>query len=350
MDKAIRKERAKARTREAGFGYMLIAPYVIVFLFFSVVPIVAGIVISFMRYNPYTPDTNTFIGFGNFVAIFDPDNPISVTFWKSFLTLFAFDFVLVPVMTVVQIALAYIINLHPPGYKIFRAIIYMPCIVSVSILGIVFGNMFTGTESGLINAILGKTIRWMGGTPWKDDFLRWMVMFIATMWWQTGGNFVIFSGAMQSIPKSLLEACEMDGGGRFRKIFSVVVPHMKGTVAICLFNTIIAYLGIYGQPFVFAEVENADIMVTPMLFIQNFVSNFNYVRQTGYICACSAVFAIITMIFGFVERAATSEHPLRSKHSKHCSSYMADKAFYDAEISALLSAKEGKNEITQTSN
>ena len=98
--------------------------------------------------------------------------------------------------------------MHPPGYKIFRAIIYLPSVVSVTIVGIIFGNMFASDSSGLINAWLNTDIKWLQGVPWAGDTLRWLVMFIASVWWQTGTNFVIFSGALRNVPKSLYEACE----------------------------------------------------------------------------------------------------------------------------------------------
>lgn len=334
----IKKERKKSRRRDAGFAYALVAPFILVFLFFSVVPFVGGIIMSLMKYNPYLPETNQFIGFANFTAIFDPNNPISTTFLKSFLTLFAFDFVLTPSIIIIQFLLAYVNNMHPPGYKIFRVILYMPCVVSVSVLGIIFGNMFAGTEQGLINATFGKVIRWMGGIPWESDFKRWFVMFIATIWWQTGGNFIIFSGALQSVPKSLSEACEMDGGGRARKIFTVVLPHMKGTVSLCLFNTIIAYMGIYGQAVMFSEIENAGILVTPMMFLQNFLSNINYAKQTGYICACAVVFGLIQMILGQIERTALADRELRQKHSIACEKFMEFDDYYKTVILPEVSA------------
>lgn len=150
-----------------------------------------------------------------------------------------FDIVAVPCLIIIPLVLAYFINMQPPGYKIFRALIYLPSVISVSIMGIIFGNMFAGDSSGLINAWLNTEIHWLSGTPWHGDTLRWLVMLIASIWWGTGTNFVIFSGALKNIPKSLYEACEMDGGSKWKRICTLRCQILKYSIRICLFNTLL---------------------------------------------------------------------------------------------------------------
>ena len=196
-------ERRRSKRRETCLAFALISPYLIIFILFSVVPFLMGFVFSFMRYNPYMPEENTFYGFRNYINIFNFDLPISKSFWASFGTMLVFDVVAVPALICIPWILAYFLNMQPPGYKIFRAIIFLPSVVSVTIVGIIFCNIFAGSSSGLLNAWLGTEIKWLSGLPWAGDTLRWLVMFIASIWWGTGTNFVIFSGALRIIPKSL---------------------------------------------------------------------------------------------------------------------------------------------------
>ena len=315
ITKIKKKSERKAKRKQILTALGLMSPFIIIFVVFTFIPVFMGFVFSFMQYNPYDSSANGFIGLQNFIRLFDFSNKISVAFWESFLTLLAFDAVMVPTLMIIPFIFAYLINSHPPGYKIFRAILYFPSVVSISVLGIVFGNMFAGNDTGLINSIFGVTIRWMGGTPWKDDFTRWLVMFIASVWWQTGTNFIIFSGALQSVPKTLYEACEMDGGGVMQKIFTVIIPNIKGSLALCLFNTLIGYLGLYGQPLVFAERENVNLFVAPMLFIQRYITDIAFARQTGFICAAGLVFGLITMIFTLVQQFCTKDRHPKAVHT-----------------------------------
>ena len=337
MDTLIEKKKAemrKSKRRENMVALALISPYMIIFLLFTVIPFLLGFVFSFMRYNPYMSEENEFVGFLNYKNIFDFSLPISQSFWNSFGTMFVFALVTVPALIVIPLALAYLINMHPPGYKIFRAIIYLPSVVSVTIVGIIFGNMFASDSSGLINAWLNTDIKWLQGVPWAGDTLRWLVMFIASVWWQTGTNFVIFSGALRNVPKSLYEACEMDGGGRAHRILYVMLPNIKSAVAICLFNTLIGYLNLYGQPFVLNDLDNESILVSPMMFIQHYLSGgVVYARQTGYICAAAIIFGLIVMFFGILQRRAMAERKRKGKRMAASKKYFREKEYLQSEES-----------------
>ena len=320
------KAMRKSKRKESAVAIALTSPYVIIFVIFSLIPVIMGVVFSFMQYNPYVDGQNKFIGLQNYKDIFNFSNPMSKTFWDSFSTMLVFDIVAVPCLIIIPLALAYFINLKPPGYKIFRAMIYVPSVISITIMGIIFGNMFSGDKTGLINSWLNTEIKWLSGMPWKGDTLRWLVMLIASIWWQTGTNFVIFSGALRNVPQSLYEACEMDGGKRWRKILTVTLPNIKSSITICLFNTLISYLSLYGQPMVFSDVANENIIVSPMMFIQKYLtSGLAYARKTGYIAAAAIIFGLITMAFGVVQRTFTSERVYHSARVKECKLFFESK-------------------------
>ena len=333
--KTNQNERKRAERKETFLALGLSAPYFIIFIIFTLIPVLLGIAFSFMHYNPYAPEGNEFIGFKNYANLFNFDLPISKTFWKSFTTMLVFDVVAVPFLIVVPLFLAYFINMRPTGYKIFRAIIFLPTAISVSIMGVVFGNMFQSDGSGIINAWLGKAIPWLSGTPWKNDILRWLVILIASIWWQTGTNFVIFSSALRNVPKSLYEACSMDGGSRLKQIAYVTLPNIRPSVLLCSFNTLISYLSLYGQPFVLNDATNVTELVSPMMFIQKYLSGgLAFAKQTGYICACAIVFGIIVMIFGAVQRKCTAEKGKRSNICEACKKYFRNKSFLEERLPA----------------
>lgn len=329
MDTTIdqkRLQQKRAKRKESGLAWLITSPYIIIFIIFAIVPVVLGIVFSFMKYNPYSPDTNEFIGFQNFINLFNPDLQISKTFWESFSTMLLFDIVAVPLLIIIPLFLAYYINMRPPGYKIFRAIIYLPSVVSVSIMGVIFSNMFAGDSSGLINAWLGTEIHWLGGKPWEGDTLRWLVILTASIWWQTGSNFIIFSGALRNVPKSLYEACEMDGGGKIKCFFSVTLPNIKSSITICLFNTLVGYLGLYGQTLALCDASNKDILVTPMMFIQKYLSGgVTYATQTGFFCACAILFGIVTIIFSTIQRVCCADRRKKTCFELKCNTYSKNK-------------------------
>ncbi len=325
-DGTLLKKRAVLKDNIIAWG--LIAPYIIIFVVFTLVPVILGVVYSFMQYNPLQPENATFVGLQNYLDIFDVDKTFGRRFWESFAPMLKFCIVAVPCMIIIPLALAYLINFHPPGYKLFRAILYLPSVLSISVAGIIFSCMFKGDESGLINAWFNLNIEWMAGTPEdKNDFLRWAVMLLLSIWWQTGTNFVIFSGALRDVPKSLYEACEMDGGNRWTLITRVTLPNIKSSINICLFTTLIGYMNLYGQPYVINAMDNKNEMVSPMQFIQYYLGNTNYSRITGHICAAAIVFGLCVMAVSIIQQGVTSDKKRGRKWTLKYKKYMQDKLF-----------------------
>lgn len=126
MDEYAEKilERKKQRRREQLAAWLMILPYLLIFIVFTVVPVVMGTGFSFMRYNPYDSTENAFFGFQNYINIFNFSLPISKTFWKSFSTMLLFDVICVPILMMLSLLIAYFVNKKPPLYKFFRAIIF----------------------------------------------------------------------------------------------------------------------------------------------------------------------------------------------------------------------------------
>lgn len=344
---ALKKSALKKSHRRENLAAMaLISPYVIVFIVFALIPTVAGIVMSFMKYDPYDASVREFVGFNNYIALFDFTKATSKQFWSSFGTMLCFDLVAVPLLIIVPLFLAYFINMQPPGYKIFRAIIYLPSIVSVTVMGIVFGYIFKGDNSGLINAWFHTNVMWLYGKPWEGDILRWVVILIASLWWQTGTNFVIFAGALRNVPKSLGEACEMDGGGRLSVIRFVTLPSIRSSITICLFNTLIGYLGLYGQTYALCAPDNRSEMVSPMMFIQNFLmGGANYSVKTGFFCACAVVFGLIVMFISILDRVATADRRKKSRYAAQSEDFYREKALLDAASATVTCNTAERHEV-----
>jgi multiple sugar transport system permease protein len=315
----LRQEKRKQNL----IGWALLTPYILLLLFFGVLPIVMGVVISFTKYNPLDPSYTEFIGFENYKTLFTFSSLVSKQFWRAFGATLLFDAIAIPCLIIIPLILAYLIHLHPPGYKIFRAIIYLPSVISITIVGILFSGIFKDNSDGLFNALFKTNIIFMNGELFKGDQLRWMVMILASVWWQTGTNFVIFLGALRDVPGSLYEACEMDGGGRWVSMLKVTLPNIRSSIAICLFNTLIGYLGLYGQPTVINGDLNKTTYFSPMQMIQGYLTGSSaYMRRTGFICAVAVVFGLIVVLFTVVERTIMKERRKPNRFSRQYTEYL----------------------------
>lgn len=296
-----KKAYKRSMRRSQRLGMLFVLPFVLFFVLYTLVPLLMGVGLSFFDYNPNKPDKMTFVGLLNYIDLFGTTNEsLQITFvepfWESLWNTILFDLIAVPLLMIVPLLLAQLINYHPSGYKIFRAVIYMPVIVSITVAGMMFTSIFGESSTGLINGLFGTNTKFLTDTGW-----RWFVMLLLSVWWQTGTNFVIFSAGLRDIPKSLYEACEADGGGKLSKFFHVTLPGLKGHIDLCLFSTLINYLNLYGQPAVIRGKTIYDTMYdSPMMLIQGTLKTLP--RWTGFICAIAVVFGIIVMVFSIVEK------------------------------------------------
>lgn len=117
-----KKDRRKEILKRYGLAIGFVSPFVLVFIIFTVIPLIMGFIISLCKYNPYDLESTTFVGFGNYLMLFG-NNVLARTFWQALGKTLIFDVVAVPCLIIIPLGLAYLINMKPPGYKIFRAII-----------------------------------------------------------------------------------------------------------------------------------------------------------------------------------------------------------------------------------
>lgn len=218
----IKREKRKAGVKRYSLALGFIIPFVIFFVLFTLVPLLMGIGLSFFRYNPNNPSAMEFVGFSNYREIFGASSEaIAITFvkpfWESLSKTTLFCLVIVSLLIIIPMFFAYLINFHPLGYKIFRAIIYLPSIVSITIAGMMFTAIFDETSTGLLNNLFGTHIQFLTDTKWRR-----IIIVLLSIWWQTGTNFVIFSAALRDAPKSLYEACNVDGGGKLKVLFTLL--------------------------------------------------------------------------------------------------------------------------------
>jgi multiple sugar transport system permease protein len=145
------------------------------------------------------------------------------------------------------------------------------------------------------------------------------------LWGGWGGNFIILSAGLENVPKSLYEASSIDGCSSFKKILHVTIPGIKGQLVLCLFTTIIGYLGLYGQNYVLTAggpygttLPGSGRTSTVMYFIQDIVANNLNLRAAvyGLGAAASIVFAIFVGIISGIQMYLTRDKKTGTKISE----------------------------------
>ena len=211
---------SQAERRDAVVGILFILPFLILYLVFTFLPILQGFWISLHNWDVIGTNI-TFVGALNYERLFQDK------LFKSSLehTLF-FAVMAGPGLVIMGLAVALMLNQKIRGIGIFRTIFYMPNILSVTVVGLVFARVFAPGESGFVNSMLVS----VGGEPvsWLLDANNAMPTVAFTkIWWSLGFNMLIFLAGLQDISESLYDAAKVDGAGRWASFRNVTLPGLR---------------------------------------------------------------------------------------------------------------------------
>ena len=211
--------------------YLYILPNMILFFTFMIIPIIMSFYYSTVKWNGMGKPK--FIDIQNYLYIFHDK-----VFIKSIFNTIYYTAATVPILMVLALFFAVLLNSKIPLRGIIRSSIYAPAVVSTVAVGTVFTWIFQD-QLGLINYIITS----MGGTAikWANDPRFAMIMLImATVWQRTGYNMVIYLAGLQSIPTEMMEAATIDGANTWQKFRFVTLPLLKNThmfvMITCMIN------------------------------------------------------------------------------------------------------------------
>lgn len=307
--------------RRYSLALIFILPHLIFFLVFCVYPLFYGIWMSLWKYSIADPSKNEWRGLQNFITIlFNSENKYHQDFWYAMSNTVKFVVIIVPLSIIIPLFIAICVNAKPKGYKLFRALIYLPSILPVSASGVIFTALF-GFLFGYINQWFGISVDWLN----SDPKLAWFVILLLCLWGGWGGNFVIFNAGLKNVDTSLYEAAAIDGCTGIRRAMAVTFPAIKPQLVLCIFNTILGYFGLYGQVYVLTNAGPISGSVdhstmTVMWYLQNLINNGNFAVY-GMVSAMGLILGLIIGVITAVQLIVTRERKSGNKHSKEFAAY-----------------------------
>ena len=211
-------------------------------------PIVFGLWISLHSWD-FTLPGKPFVGLENYTDLFDPASVSFDPFWNSMRATGIFTLFSVPLLIVVPLAVALVMNQQFPGRNLFRAIFFAPYVLGVAVVGVLW-RFLLDANIGLVNHLLG-TLGLPDRHPWLSSVPEaWVALVGVTVWWTLGFNAVIFLAGLQDIPRELYEAAEVDGAGAWSRFRHVTLPGLRPVLIFVLLTTIIASANMFGQSFI----------------------------------------------------------------------------------------------------
>lgn len=272
----------RSRWRDALIAWSFGAPFVILFLVFMAGPILVAFVSSFtdLRVTDIrNPLAIEFIGLDNYLAVLG-----DARFQKAAANTAVFVVVGVPLTIVLGLAVAVGLNQGlVKARTIFRVGYYLPVVTSIVAIAVVW-RLLLGTETGLINGTL--TIFGIEGPGWLSDqrYALWSIIAMAA-WRNLGFLMVIFLAGLQTIPKDLYEAAEVDGAGPWQRFKSITLPLLRPTMLFAAVITGIGYVQFFEEVYVMTQGGplNSTLSLALYAYSQFSFGNYGYTAAVAFV-------------------------------------------------------------------
>lgn len=268
-------------------SYLMLAPYFILFFFFTVLPVIASIVLSFTNFNML--EMPQFVGWKNYVRLFLDDDIFMVAFKNTLL----FACITGPVSYFMCLIFAWIINEFKGKLRAFLTLIfYAPSISGNAFM--IWNIIVSGDRYGYLNgwlmdwAFIYEPIQWM-----KTEKYVLPILIIVQLWLSLGTGFLTFIAGLQTVDKSLYEAGAVDGiKNRWQELWYITLPAMKPQL---MFGAVMQIT----QAFAVADISiqlagNPSVNYAGATIVTHLIDYGSGIRyEMGYACAIATVLFIL---------------------------------------------------------
>ncbi len=287
-----RGRRLNLKQREALTGWLFVSPALIGFGIFTFGAILYSLYLSFTDYDMFgIPE---WVGLENYIKAFTNDE----YFYQYFGNTFYFAIVLVPVVLVISLFLAILINKKVGKLtKAYRVALFLPSITSTVAVSMVWLWIFN-PDMGILNNFLTaigfhNPPMWLSDPEWSKPAL-----IIMRVWQMSGYYMLLFLAGLQTIPETLYEAAEVDGASSWQRFTRITVPMLSNTTFVVVILLIIESFNMFESIFVMTEGGPLGSTSTIMYYIyeQGFMS-----YNMGYASALAWIFFALILVFTLIQ-------------------------------------------------
>ena len=285
-NKALAKESFVARLKKDRVSYMMLAPYVTLFIVFTVIPVLYSITLSFTSYNLF--EAPRFVFLDNYRSLFLHDE----VFMKALQNTMVIAVITGPVSYAACFLLAWMItDFKRIPRAILTTVFYVPSISGAVFM--IWSIMFSGDSYGYINSIfttlgiLNDPVQWL-----EDGRYVLMVVIIVSLWLSLGTSFLSFIAGLQNIDRTLYEAGAVDGvTNRWQELWYITLPSMRPQL---MFGAVMQITAAFGTGDVSARLAGLPSVDYAAHTIVNHITDYGYTRfEMGYASAIAVILFIM---------------------------------------------------------
>jgi ABC-type sugar transport system permease subunit len=281
---------------KAQWAYLFVSPFFILFVLFSLYPILFSLYLSLNDWKGLGP--MTFQGLDNYSRLLH--DPVFWTSMRNGVVIFGLS---VPLMTMLALILAVILNSQRVrGFRFFRLVMFMPYITNMAAAGVTF-RLLLQQRDGLVNTLLNGI--GLPSIPWLETpFGAEVSVSLLIIWAWLGYNMVLMLAGLQTIANDLNEAAMIDGADAVGVFLHITIPLMRPMITFSLILSTIGSFGLFTEVFTLTSGGPMNATITPIIdiFTQAFTNfRFGYASAMGYLYFIF-IFALTLFQFRYMSR------------------------------------------------
>jgi multiple sugar transport system permease protein len=274
-------------------GLLFVTPFLLLYLLILIFPLLRGLWLSVNQVDLF--GNGHFVGLGNYARLVH--DPI---FGTSLVNTFEVALMIVPLLTILALALALALNSGGKTAAVFRGIFFSSAVLSVTIVTLIW-RFVLAPDAGL----LGDVWRDAGWTPLpflSDQHLVLPALALTTIWWSVGFPMLLFLAGLQQIPEDMYEAAALDRASRWTTFWRITLPSLRRTMVLVVMLQTAAQLQLFGQSQLLTAGGPSGASRTAVLFL--FESAFGR-WELGYASAAAEVLFLIILAVTLTQYWAT---------------------------------------------
>jgi multiple sugar transport system permease protein len=282
-------------------GYGFLAPYLLLFSVFLLLPLVFGLGLSFFRYEMLSKEPAKFVGIDNYAEALwqrHPDGAHGDAYFRQALwATIRFVVLASPSTIALALILALAVSVVPDRRQhLYRLLIFLPTMITISVGGILW-RWFYADQFGLFNKLLNRfgfdEIHFL-----TERHLAMRSIVVMTLWWTVGGPMIVFLAGIRQIPDVYYEAAAIDGATGWRRTWYITLPLLRPVLLFVIVLNIIGAWQVFGQPFMVTGggPERSTLVLMQYIYVTSFL---NY--RLGYGAAMSWLLFLLILAFSLVQ-------------------------------------------------
>ncbi|MFN8382481.1 MAG: sugar ABC transporter permease [Anaerolineales bacterium] len=287
----MRRKRTLAQ-QDALIGFALILPSFLIILGISLQPILSTLYLSLFEVPRGINLQNTFVGFGNYVALLK--EPI---FWETISRTFYFTIVSVGIELVLGLAIAQLIHAHPPGWQFLRTSLIIPWAVPTIVNGTMWRWIYNA-DYGALNGLLFQL-------GLIDKYIPWLTLpntamnlvILADIWHSVPFIALILQAALATLPPDLEEAAAVDGANSFQYFWLIRLPLLRPAILVALIIRTVEAFRAFDIVYVITNggPANGTVTISYLTYLEMF--SFGHAGRGS---ALSFLISLFTLTLAFI--------------------------------------------------